>query len=147
MIRSLVITTLVLALTGCGGDDGADGSLITLEKGIDSEITSARTQVIYTQAELDALWLQHDSGGTAPTIDFDKHMVIAAFHGFAGSPGYDIEIISATAGGGALNIALQYSAPSLGCGGGALVYYPFHIVQRARNDKPASFSGTTVQSC
>jgi hypothetical protein len=147
MIRSLVITALVLALAGCGGEEVADATLVTIEKGQGSSITSARTQVIYTQAELDALWLQHDPGNPAPTIDFDKHMVIAAFQGFAPSGGYSIHILSADAAGGTLNVSVEYRVPITGCGAGAVVLYPYHIVRRARTDIPAVFSSNTVNSC
>lgn len=136
----------LLALAGCGGES-ADESLVTIEKEWNSSIVSARNQAVYTQAELDALWALHRPGQAAPRIDFDRDMVIAAFHGAAGTPGYDIEIVSATVGNGALNVAMRAYFPGPTCGGATVVYTPFHIVRRARSDKPVVFSSTSVQSC
>lgn len=147
MARPALLLALVIALAGCGGGDGDDPTLVTVGKGTDSAITSARTQVAYTQAELDALWADHRPGDPAPVVDFNRHMVIAVFHGFAGSPGYDVEVLSATTGNGNLNVVVEYSAPSPTCGGGGLVYYPFHVVRRARSDAPVAFVTTSRVSC
>ena len=142
---SVFLLAAVGLLGGCGGEEGGAPTLVTIEKEANTAITSARTQVVYTQAELDALWAEHHPGQSAPVIDFSRYMVIAAFHGFAGSPGYDIEIVSATVGGGSLNVALRYMVPGPRCGGTTNVYFPFHIVRRDRSDKPVVFSGSTFE--
>jgi hypothetical protein len=139
--RHLLWIVLASAVVACGGEE-TDATLVTLEKGADSSIASARTQVVYTQAELAALWADHHPGQLAPTVDFDHEMVIAAFYGFGG--GANMEIVSARVSSGNLNVVLAYLVPGPTCVITQNSTYPFHIVRRARDDHPVTFSSTTT---
>ncbi len=110
MIRSLLTTAVwpvvaltvlaaaVLATWGCqsggGSDDPLDDrSLATTDiaRGDTSGVMERGVRVIRTQAELDALWEEHGRleypTASAPPVDFESSMVVAAFMGMCTSGG------------------------------------------------------------
>lgn len=108
MIRSLLTTAawpvaalaVLTALVVCGCRSGGasddplhDRSLATTEiaRGHTSGVMERGVRVIRTQAELDALWKEHGRleypTASAPPVDFESSMVVAAFMGTRTSGG------------------------------------------------------------
>jgi hypothetical protein len=57
-----------------------------------SEIKEARTAVVRTAAEFQALWKQHNPSQAAPAVDFDKEIVVAVFLGERRTGGTKVEL-------------------------------------------------------
>ena len=100
----------------------------TIEKGDQSNIDDAKQVVVRDAAVWRALWRQHAPDRPMPAIDFAKESVVAMFMGSRQTAGYNITILSATEGGGALIVTYRETRPAPGGVTAQVLTFPYHIV-------------------
>ncbi len=65
----------------------------TIDRGLDSQVDTARQATVRTAAEWDALWRLHGGERARPAVDFGKEMVVAVFMGSRPTAGFSVEIV------------------------------------------------------
>ena len=109
----------------------------TVEKGSQSGVREFLAIIIRGQAEWQDLWQRHASikanVSPAPTVDFDKEMVLGLFLGEKPTGGYEAEILSAERVAGTLLISFAEKGPPAGAILTQALTQPFHIVRVAIN--------------
>jgi len=100
----------------------------TIEKGDQSNVDDARQVVIRDAAAWRTLWQQHAPDRPLPPVDFAKESVVAMFMGSRPTAGYNITILSATEGGGALIVTYRETRPAAGGVIAQVLTFPYHIV-------------------
>lgn len=106
----------------------------TIEKGDQSGIEDARQVLVRTDAEWAQLYRQHNVNKPAPTIDFSKEMIVAAFMGSRPTAGFSTAIVSATAANGALIVRYSESRPPAGTITAQVLTFPYHIAAVPKAD-------------
>jgi hypothetical protein len=157
-IRRAAAAAATLALVACANDpvstDGpqsAGNALvvghfeISATQGVSGQPSdSARQRAVITDA---ATWTRFwaslkpdpNAGGTPPTVDFSRDMVIAVSMPVRPSSGYDIQITSVTEFADHLDVEVVERSPSSDCVLLPVITRPFDIVQLPRRDKPVRF--------
>lgn len=128
--------------TGGGGPPpGGNASFQTVDRGAVSGIRAFRFAVVSDAASWQALWAEHaPAGGTAPSVDFSREIVIGAFLGPRPSTGYGFEVLSlssaqvygAPTAYNGLTATLLESQPGYNCVTQPFFTYPYHIVRTAK---------------
>ena len=112
-------------------------SVQTIEKGSQSGVREFLAIIIRGQAEWQDLWQRHASIKAnvppAPTVDFDKEMVLGVFLDEKPTGGYEAEILSAERVDGTLLISFAEKGPQAGAILTQALTQPFHIVRVAIN--------------
>ena len=102
-------------------------------KGYRSGVRLPLQAVARSQNEWDAIWQQHlpsDAGARpAPSVDFEREIVVALFLGDKPSGGYDVRISRAEQSHGTLTIHYQERNPPSGGMVTQPLSQPFHIVR------------------
>lgn len=112
----------------------AKGGFRSLEKGWLSYVGSEGFdgRVLRDQASWDAFWAEHRSGhsepGEPPAVDFATELAIAVIRASQSSGGHAIEVTDVTAQGDGLVVRYATDSPGAGCGSGAVMTRPFHLV-------------------
>jgi uncharacterized membrane protein len=121
--------------------------LITVAQGSNSDITTTRRVIVRDASAWSALWAEHAGPGPeAPAIDFESHIVAAAFAGERPSPGHAIEIAEARMDAGVLTLSVREHAPPRGVAAAQVLVSPFHIVTLPRVDADVHFAESAVAS-
>ena len=100
----------------------------SLDQGQESRIDVAKQVSARTVDDWDALWKQHGSGRTRPSVDFTKEVVAAVFLGSRPSAGFSVQIIGARQDGGALIVAYRETRPAPDALTAQVLTSPYHIV-------------------
>jgi hypothetical protein len=116
----------VLAQTGA-----AQGSVAvtmrSIDKGVESNIDSARQATARTPAEWAALWKAHAAGRPLPAVDFSREMVIGVFMGSRPTAGYAVEIVGAQLRSGTLTVTYRETTPPSGALTAQVLVAPYHL--------------------
>ena len=104
-----------------------------------SAIDSPRQAVIKTPAEFEALWRTHAPGRPAPSVDFNKNMVLAVFLGSRPSGGFAVQITSAERVGDALVVTWSERRPGPDSMAAQVMTAPAQMVAVPRFDGPVRF--------
>jgi hypothetical protein len=111
-----------------------------LEDGTDSKFTEAKQQVLKTKAEFEAFWAKHDDVKAAPSVDFDKDMVLAVFVGEKSTGGYTVAITGAVEKGDGIEVTYKVSAPEPGGMNIQVLTYPYVFATIPRSTKTVKFT-------
>lgn len=117
----------------------------TIAAGADSQIEKARTAVVRTAAEWEALWKEHGGTGKPAVIDFNQTMVIAVFAGTRPSAGHSLEITRIQERNGEVVITYLESPPRPGEMVAQMLTQPFHIVSTAARGGRVNFIRATAR--
>jgi len=123
----------------------------TVEHGYDSAIEHAKTVVVRSEQEFEALWKDHIWSERAqdfifgpppprtPTIDFDKHMVVCLFRGTMGHVGHELNVTDVTESD--TDLTVHYKTTDLPPGSILLLALeqPFHIIRIPASRKNVVF--------
>jgi hypothetical protein len=107
----------------------AQGTVLTVAQGAMSNIEEPRQAVVRTAAEWQALWKQHDPGGTAPPVDFSQSLVAAVFLGSRPTAGFTAEIIAVKTEGTRTVVEFRERQPPADAFVAQVLTSPFHIVR------------------
>ena len=113
--------------------------LITVAQGAMSNIEEPRQAVVRTAAEWQALWKQHASEGTPPTVDFNQSTVVAVFLGSRPTTGFAVEITAAKTEGTRTIVEYLERQPPRDAIVAQVLTSPFHIVRLPRTTGPVEF--------
>src|SRR5262245_6028159 len=112
----------------------------TVEKGYRSGVREPLQVVIRKQDEWNAFWKQHSSIDTnpqlAPSVDFDREMVVGIFLGEKPTGGYEVEIVRAERRDSSLYFYYREKSPPPGAMVTQALTQPFHLVRVAKYDNP-----------
>jgi hypothetical protein len=151
-MKRILISVLILGL-GCttpfyGGRTLKDGPVQfqTILTGSHSLADTAYVQLITSDRDWERAWLtargRVDPLPARPTVDFNRHFVIAAFMGRRPSSGFHIEITSLEKQGAVLNVNVtNYETPGML----TVVTSPFTLIRVPRGDYRLNVNEETVQ--
>jgi hypothetical protein len=100
----------------------------SLDKGVDSQVDSARQMSARTDAEWQALWRQHAGERARPTVDFTREIVAGVFLGSRPTAGFAVEIVGVREDGSTLVVQYRETRPSPGAVTAQVLTMPYHIV-------------------
>jgi len=127
LVRGFVLGWLIAMTHPTAGAQDAQPPR-TLDKGVQSNIDSARQAVARTPAEWSALWKAHDVDRPPPAVDFAREMVVGVFMGSRPTAGFNVEIVGTEAREHALVVRYRETAPGPGAVAAQILTSPFHIV-------------------
>ena len=111
-------------------------SLATVARGHRSGIGGPLQTVTRNQDEWNAIWKRHSSidrnPPPAPSIDFDREMVVGVFLGEKSTGGYEVEIVRAERRDSALYFYYREKSPAVGAIVTQVMTQPFHLVKVAK---------------
>jgi len=113
-------------------------SFETLASGDYSDITEPRQEVYRSSPDFKTFWHQH-IGGSLPSVDFQKTMVISAFRGDQKSGGYDITVESITETNNEILVVTKTSDPNYDEIVAMVITQPFQVVIMKASSKPVYF--------
>jgi len=99
----------------------------SIEKGLDSQLDTARQATARTAAEWEALWRLHGGERTRPAVDFGKEMVVAVFMGSRPTAGFSVEIVGTRVDGSALVVQYREKRPAADAFVAQVLTMPYHI--------------------
>jgi hypothetical protein len=99
----------------------------SIEKGLDSQLDTARQATARTAAEWEALWRLHGGERTRPAVDFGKEMVVAVFMGSRPTAGFSVEIVGTRVEGSALVVQYRETRPAADAFVAQVLTMPYHI--------------------
>jgi len=115
-------------------------SIATVVRGHRSGIREPLQTVIRKQDEWNAFWKRHSSIETnpqlAPSVDFDREMVVGIFLGEKPTGGYEVEIVRAERRDSSLYFYYREKSPPPGAMVTQALTQPFHLVRVAKYDNP-----------
>lgn len=147
----LGVFTILAASLGCGLGRSRDKSgnpavrpveFQEIAKGIFSGVREMKFVQVQSQQELEDLLQQHQSDGTAdsidfPQIDFEQDMLLAVFLGAKGNNcDNHISINQILESESGLEVHIQFSIGSAVCKRGV---FPFQIIKMVKTSKPVIF--------
>ena len=119
---------------------GAPIQMTPLNSDMMSGIDRPEQVVVRSDKEWQALWQRHAPGGRpAPTVDFNKHMVVAVFLGSRPSGGYQVQIESIRPEGNALVVRWAEARPGAGQVAAQVMTAPASIVAVPRHSGDVRF--------
>jgi hypothetical protein len=111
-------------------------SLTTVAKGYRSGIREPLQIVVRNQDEWNAIWKRHSSidrnPRPAPSIDFNREMVVGIFLGEKNTGGYEVEILRGEKQNSSLYFYYREKSPAAGAIVTQLLTQPFHLVKVAK---------------
>ena len=114
-------------------------SIATVDKGNRSAIHRPLQIVIRNQDEWKAFWKRHSSRDSnpppAPSIDFNREMVVGIFLGEKRTGGYEVEIVRAERRDSSLYLYYREENPTPGAMVAQALTQPFHLVKVAKHEK------------
>jgi hypothetical protein len=99
----------------------------SIEKGLDSQLDTARQATARTATEWEALWRLHGGERTRPAVDFGKEMVVAVFMGSRPTAGFSVEIVGTRVDGSALVVQYRETRPAADAFVAQVLTMPYHI--------------------
>ena len=112
----------------------------TVEKGYRSGVRESLQVVIRNQDEWNAFWKRHSAIETnpppAPSIDFNREMVVGIFLGEKSTGGYEMEIVRAERRDSLLYFYYREKIPSPGATVTQALTQPFHLLRVPKYDNP-----------
>jgi hypothetical protein len=99
----------------------------SIDKGLDSQLDTARQATVRTAAEWEALWRLHGGERTRPAVDFGKEMVVAVFMGSRPTAGFAVEIVGTRVDGAALVVQYRETRPPADAFVAQVLTMPYHI--------------------
>jgi hypothetical protein len=112
----------------------------TVEKGYRSGVRESLQVVIRNQDEWNAFWKRHSAIETnpppAPSIDFNREIVVGIFLGEKSTGGYEMEIVRAERRDSLLYFYYREKIPSPGAIVTQALTQPFHLVRVPKYDNP-----------
>lgn len=113
-------------------------SLATVAKGYRSGIREPLQIVVRNQDEWNAIWKRHSSidknPRSAPSIDFNREMVVGIFLGEKNTGGYEVEILRGEEQNSSLYFYYREKSPPAGAIVTQVVTQPFHLVKVAKHE-------------
>lgn len=148
MRKLIFLCSLVLVfLVGCNDEPAAPKTtepaainFVVITTGNNSGIQSDMTSIykLDTQQSFDEFWAQHSKNlqppVAAPTIDFNKDMIIAVVDSDQPSSGYEMTIDQLQAVDTKLYIFATRKQPGAGCVNLGMISQPFVMVQVPKSD-------------
>jgi hypothetical protein len=104
-----------------------------------SNIEEARTVVVRTAAEWQALWKEHDPEHAPPTVDFGQSMVVGVFLGSRPTAGFVVEITAVKQDGQRTIVEYVERQPSRDEFVAQVLTSPFHLVRVMRTAGAVEF--------
>ena len=145
---------LVFVLSGCNGDDNAKtytfSDVYCPSVVLSSSAMEGSNYVIDDQNELNDIWsdLGYSAYAAAPQIDFSFGTAILVNGGFKANGNEWVEIVGVTEESGQTVVTYNdFSSNFEGCGGDAVVTYPFCLVQLNTKISEAVFRSRLQNSC
>ena len=132
------VLAAVLVTTALGAAAQSPG-LNTVAQGAMSNIEEPRQAVVRTAAEWQALWKQHASEGTPPSVDFNQSTVVAVFLGSRPTTGFAVEITAAKTEGTRTMVEYLERQPPRDALVAQVLTSPFHIVRLPRTAGAVEF--------
>jgi PrcB C-terminal len=115
-------------------------SIATVDKGYRSGIRGPLQTAIRDQDEWTVFWKQHSSIDTspalAPTVHFDREIVVGIFLGEKSTGGYEVEIVRAERRDSSLYFYYREESPPPGAMVTQALTQPFHLVRVAKYQNP-----------
>lgn len=112
--------------------------ITTVAKGYRSGIREPLQTVIRNQGEWNVFWKRHSSRDThsalAPSVDFDREMVVGIFLGEKNTGGYGVEIVRAERRDSSLYFYYREEIPPPGAIVTQALTQPFHLVKVMKYD-------------
>ena len=100
----------------------------SVDKGIASQIDTARQATARSAPDWAALWNLHAGERARPAVDFSKEMVVAVFLGSRPTAGFSMEIVGAREEGATLTVQYRETRPQAGRIAAQVLTSPYHIV-------------------
>jgi len=111
-------------------------SLATVARGYRSGIHEPLQIVVRNQDEWNAIWQRHSSidrnPRSAPSIDFNREMVVGVFLGEKRTGGYELEILRGEKRNSSLYFYYREKSPTAGAIVTQVLTQPFHLVKVAQ---------------
>ena len=127
------MTPAAILLFAAAVNTAAQGTVLNIvAQGAMSNIEEPRQAVVRTAAEWQALWQQHDPGGTPPAVDFTQSMVVAIFLGSRPTTGFAVEIRAMKTDGNATVVEYIERQPPPDGIVAEVITSPFQAVRIAR---------------
>jgi hypothetical protein len=136
MMSTAALTALLMMAPqapGPTGQAGPNGSLRSIDKGLDSQIDEARQVAVRSAAEWEKLWRQHAGERARPPVDFVKETVLAVFLGSRPTAGFSIEIVGTRQDGPTLIVQYRETRPAAGGIVAQVLTSPYHIVAMSKS--------------
>jgi hypothetical protein len=111
----------------------------TVASGSHSGLDEPRQAVVRVDEEWHALWKLHSPGQPAPSVDFQKEMVVGVFLGSRPTAGYVVHIVRITEEKGELRIEYRERRPAPGAIVAQVITMPFHLVRLPRRPGAVRF--------
>ena len=113
-------------------------SLATVARGYRSGIREPLQIAVRNQDEWNAIWKRHSfidrNPPPAPSIDFNREMVVGIFLGEKRTGGYEVEIVRAERRDSSLYFYYREKSPVAGAIVTQVLTQPFHLVKVAKYD-------------
>lgn len=115
-------------------------NLVSLERGVQSGITTAGARTARTESEWSSLWADHASiylpPPTLPAVDFGVHTAVFVSLGTRATGGYSLTVEDARVEGGQLVLDARETAPPAGAILTQALTAPYEIVLVPRTTLP-----------
>lgn len=121
-----------------------DVALTTIDRTKNSGVHVERTAIVKDQAAWATLWAEHNSSAVAPTVDFSRNMVVAAFRG-PGDSCAGISLASALRSGQIVTVRRQRMVPGPNIMCAQVATSAAHMVVMERTDDQVVFASETVR--
>jgi len=145
MLHRVFLAALALSLVGCldsGSDVSSDVAFETVDHSGISGIVIARSVAVRDNASWLALWAQHIGNhppSPAPTVDFNKSMVLAVFLGDRPNGCYSVTITRVFLSSSGLTVAYHEGTPPPNVSCTQAFIQPTHIVSVPASDALVQF--------
>ena len=121
-VHALALVLLVAPQAGI-----QDFAPMTIAKGTNSGVSSARQVAIRTAEEWRTLWSAHSSD-PAPPVDFSRSILVGVFLGSRPTTGFSVEITGATVQGDQAVVRFVEHRPDADAILAQVITAPFHLV-------------------
>jgi hypothetical protein len=122
---------------------GTDIPLATIDHSQVSGVHTARNAIVKDQAAWEALWAEHHRSTVAPSVDFTRNMVVAAFNG-PGDGCAGISLASALRSGPVVTIRRKVTVPGPEIACTKIATSPAHMVVMEKTSDQVVFANETV---
>jgi hypothetical protein len=124
-----LLAGVLLVATALSNAVAQGTTVTTVAQGGMSNIEEPRQAVVRTAAEWQALWKQHDPGGTAPPVDFSQSIVVAVFVGSRPTTGFTVDIMAVKTEENRTVVEYRERQPPRDAFVAQVITSPFHAVR------------------
>ena len=118
--------------SGSANTNGQNYRVLVQNDGLSGGLTEQKTEVVFTQQDLEALWSQIyesvEPKPPVPTVDFNRQAVIAAFSGTQPGGGNSIAVKSVEENAETVTITFKRTAPGQNCMTISAITKPYIII-------------------